>query len=249
MEAKHKGPVVVAELSGNHDGSLDRAIELMELAQSCKADAVKIQTYTEDSLTLDSNRDEFLLKGGLWGGQTYYELYKKAKTPREWMKPLFKHAKTHGIFLFSSPFCKDDVDCLEDAGCPVYKIASYELNDVALIDYCASFGKPMVMSTGLATLEEIDRAVEIVRKRGVEDLTLLHCESRYPADPNLFNLKAIPYLKDRYHCKSGLSNHAIGDELDIAATALGADMIEKHFTDDRQKGWRRRLSECCNRPA
>ena len=236
MEAKHKGPVVVAELSGNHDGSLDRAIELMELAQSCKADAVKIQTYTEDSLTLDSNRDEFLLKGGLWGGQTYYELYKKAKTPREWMKPLFKHAKTHGIFLFSSPFCKDDVDCLEDAGCPVYKIASYELNDVALIDYCASFGKPMVMSTGLATLEEIDRAVEIVRKRGVEDLTLLHCESRYPADPNLFNLKAIPYLKDRYHCKSGLSNHAIGDELDIAATALGADMIEKHFTDDRQKG-------------
>lgn len=236
MEAKHRGPVVVAELSGNHDGSLDRAIELMELAQSCKADAVKIQTYTEDSLTLDSNRDEFLLKGGLWGGQTYYELYKKAKTPREWMKPLFKHAKTHGIFLFSSPFCKDDVDCLEDAGCPVYKIASYELNDVALIDYCASFGKPMVMSTGLATLEEIDRAVEIVRKRGVEDLTLLHCESRYPADPNLFNLKAIPYLKDRYHCKSGLSNHAIGDELDIAATALGADMIEKHFTDDKSWG-------------
>lgn len=236
MKAKHKGPVVVAELSGNHNGSMDRAIELMELAHASGADAVKIQTYTEDSLTLNSNRDEFLLKGGLWGGQTYYELYKKAKTPREWMKPLFEHARSHGIFLFSSPFCKDDVDCLEEAGCPVYKIASYELNDVALIDYCASKGKPMVMSTGLALPDEIDRAVKIVRDRGVEDITLLHCESRYPADPNKFNLRSIPYLKGRYQCKSGLSNHALGDELDIAATALGADMIEKHFTDDKSKG-------------
>lgn len=229
-------PVIVAELSGNHNGSLNRAIELMELAHECGTDAVKIQTYTEDSLTLDSDRPEFKLEGGLWGGQTYYQLYKKAKTPREWMKPLFKHAKEHGIFLFSSPFSYADVDCLEEAGCPVYKIASYELNDVGLIDYCASKGKPMVMSTGLATLEEIDRAVEVVRKRGIDDLTLLHCESRYPADPEKFNLHSIPFLKERYKCKSGLSNHAVGDELDIAATALGADMIEKHFTDDRKNG-------------
>ncbi|MGN1280724.1 MAG: pseudaminic acid synthase [Succinivibrio sp.] len=236
MYSKNSSPVIVAELSGNHNGSLDRAIELMEIAHECGADAIKIQTYTEDSLTLDSDRPEFKLSGGLWGGQTYYELYKKAKTPREWMKPLFRHAKEHGIFLFSSPFCKDDVDCLEEAGCPVYKIASYELNDIGLIEYCAQKGKPMVMSTGLAFEEEIDRAVEAVRRHGVSDLTLLHCESRYPADPKKFNLQAIPYLKEKYNCKSGLSNHALGDELDIAAVALGADMIEKHFTDDRSKG-------------
>jgi len=164
--------MIVAELSGNHNGSLDRAIELMEKAHACGADAIKIQTYTEDSLTLDSKRDEFLLKGGLWGGMTYYELYKKAKTPREWMKPLFEHAKAHGILLFSSPFSFEDVDCLEKAGCPIYKIASYELNDLKLIDYCASKGKPMVMSTGLATYEEIVRAVEVVRSHKIEDLTL-----------------------------------------------------------------------------
>lgn len=236
MYKNKKMPVIVAELSGNHNGSLNRAIELMELAHECGADAVKIQTYTEDSLTLDSDRPEFKLEGGLWGGQTYYELYKKAKTPREWMKPLFNHAKAHGIFLFSSPFSYEDVDCLEEARCPVYKIASYELNDIGLINYCASKGKPMVISTGLATLEEIDRAVDVVRKSGIEDLTLLHCESRYPADPEKFNLNSIPYLKERYQCRSGLSNHAIGDELDIAATALGADMIEKHFTDDKKNG-------------
>ena len=236
MFEKRDHAFIVAELSGNHNGSLDRAIELMELAHGCGADAIKIQTYTEDSLTIDSSRDEFLLKDGLWAGQTYYELYKKAKTPREWMKPLFSHAKSHGILLFSSPFSYADVDCLEEAGCPAYKIASYELNDIGLIDYCASFGKPMVMSTGLALEEEIDRAVAVVRKRGVTDLTLLHCESRYPAIPEKFNLSAIPYLKEKYGCKSGLSNHALGDELDIAAIALGADMIEKHFTDDRNKG-------------
>ncbi|SRR5574344_94062 len=236
MELNHKGPMIVAELSGNHNGSLERAIELMELAASSGADAVKIQTYTEDSLTLNSTRPEFQLQGGLWGGQSYYDLYKKAKTPREWMKPLFAHAKAHNIFLFSSPFCKDDVDCLEEADCPVYKIASYELNDVELIDYCALKGKPMVMSTGLAIEEEIDRAVRIVRSHGIKDLTLLHCESRYPAIPELFNLNSIPYLKEKYQCKTGLSNHALGDELDIAATALGADMIEKHFIDDRNLG-------------
>ncbi len=236
MFEKRDHAIIVAELSGNHNGSLDRAIELMELAHECGADAIKIQTYTEDSLTIDSDRDEFMLKDGLWAGQSYYELYKKAKTPREWMKPLFSHAKAHGILLFSSPFSCADVDCLEEAGCPAYKIASYELNDLGLIDYCASFGKPMVMSTGLALEEEIDRAVEVVKKRGVTDLTLLHCESRYPAVPEKFNLKSIPYLKEKYGCKSGLSNHALGDELDIAAIALGADMIEKHFTDDRKKG-------------
>ena len=208
----------------------------MELAISCGADAVKIQTYTEDSLTINSDRPEFFLNDGLWKGQTYYELYKKAKTPREWMKPLFCYARSKGIFLFSSPFCTEDVDCLEEAGCPAYKIASYELNDVDLVDYCASKGKPMVLSTGLADEDEIDRAVEILKRRKVSDFTLLHCESRYPAIPELFNLRSICYLKEKYHCKAGLSNHALGDEMDIAAVALGADLIEKHFTDDRAKG-------------
>ena len=196
-------PLIVAELSGNHQGKLEQAIELMDLAHSCGA-----------------------LTSGLWQGYSYYDLYKEAKTPREWMDPLFKHAREKGIFLFSSPFCPDDVDVLEKAGCPVYKIASFEVNYPQLIAYCAQTGKPIVMSTGLATLEEIDKAV----------LTLLHCESHYPADPRTFNLNTIPFFKERYQCKVGLSNHAIGDALDIAATALGADMIEKHFAKDRHSG-------------
>ncbi len=233
---KHRGPLIVAELSGNHDGSLERAIELMDLAIANGADAVKIQTYTEDSLTLDCDRDEFKIKNGLWAGQTLYELYKKAKTPREWMKPLFKHAKEHGILLFSSPFAKEDVDALEDAGCGAYKIASYELNYPELIELCASTHKPMVISTGLGNLKEVDKAVEIATRAGCSELTLLHCESRYPADLKSFNLQTIPFYKKRYGCYAGLSDHALTDIADIAATALGADMIEKHFTDDRQKG-------------
>lgn len=229
-------PVIVAELSGNHQGKLEKAIALMDLAHECGADRIKIQTYTEDSLTIASNRPEFQLNSGLWKGYTYYDLYKEAKTPREWMEPLFAHARDKGIFLFSSPFCPDDVDVLEKVGCPVYKIASFELNYPQLIAYCAQTGKPMVMSTGLATLEEIDKAVEVARKNGCSDLTLLHCESHYPADPRTFNLNTIPFFKERYQCKVGLSNHAIGDTLDIAATALGADMIEKHFALNRHTG-------------
>ena len=210
-------PLIVAELSGNHH-------------------MIKIQTYTEDSLTIPSDRPEFQLTSGLWQGYSYYDLYKEAKTPREWMDPLFKHAREKGIFLFSSPFCPDDVDVLEKAGCPVYKIASFEVNYPQLIAYCAQTGKPIVMSTGLATLEEIDKAVAVARDNGCKDLTLLHCESHYPADPRTFNLNTIPFFKERYQCKVGLSNHAIGDALDIAATALGADMIEKHFAKDRHSG-------------
>ena len=234
MQAKQR-PEIVAELSGNHDGRLERAVELMDLAVASGADAVKIQTYTEDSLTIDCDRPEFKLKGGLWAGQSYYELYRKAKTPPEWMQPLFDHAREKGIALFSSPFSFADVEALEKAGCPRYKIASFELNFPELIAMCAATGKPMVMSTGLATLEEIDLAVETAEKNGCRDLTLLHCESHYPADPRTFNLNTIPFFKQRYGCKSGLSNHALGDTLDIAATVLGADMIEKHFTDERAK--------------
>ena len=231
-----EGPLIVAELSGNHQGDLDKAISLMDLAHQCGADMVKIQTYTEDSLTIASSRPEFQLTSGLWKGYSYYDLYKEAKTPREWMDPLFKHAREQGIVLFSSPFCPDDVDVLEKAGCPIYKIASFELNYPQLIAYCAQTGKPLVMSTGLATLEEIDAAVQVARDNGCQDLTILHCESHYPAEPSMFNLRSIPFFKERYQCKVGLSNHAIGNVLDIAATALGADMIEKHFALDRNTG-------------
>lgn len=234
--AKVNAPVIVAEISGNHQGSMAQAMELIELAHNCGADMVKIQTYTEDSLTIDSSRDEFLLKDGLWKGYTYYDLYKEAKTPREWMKPLFDFARDLNIKLFSSPFSLPDVEVLEAADCPVYKIASFELNFPQLIAACAQTGKPVVMSTGLATLDEIDFAVDTARSNGCKDLTVLHCESHYPADPSTFNLNSIPFFKERYGCKAGLSNHAIGDALDIAATVLGADMIEKHFARDRQSG-------------
>lgn len=229
-------PEIVAELSGNHEGSLERALMLMDLAVANGADAVKIQTYTEDSLTLDSNRPEFMINEGLWKGQTLYDLYKKAKTPREWMKPMFNHAREKGISLFSSPFSLEDVEVLEQAGCPRYKIASFELNYPDLIAACAQTGKPLVISTGLGTLEEVDLAVAVARDNGCRDLTLLHCESRYPADPKTFNLNTIPFFKERYGCKAGLSNHSLGDALDVAAAVLGADMIEKHFTDDRTLG-------------
>ncbi len=234
---KHKGrPEIVAELSGNHDGNIERAMELMDLAVKSGADAVKIQTYTEDSITLDCDRPEFQIKNGLWAGQTLYDLYKKSKTPREWMKPLFQHASAMRIKLFSSPFSADDVEILEKVGCPRYKIASFELNDLDLIKQCALTNKPVVMSTGLATLPEIDRAVGIMVQYGCNDLTLLHCVSSYPADPKRFNLMTIPFFKERYGCKTGLSNHALGDALDVAATLLGANMIEKHFIDSRTKG-------------
>ncbi len=229
-------PMIVAELSGNHNGSLQRAMDLMDLAVKNGADAVKIQTYTEDSLTLDCSRPEFMIKKGLWAGQTLYDLYKKAKTPREWMKPMFKYAQEKGILLFSSPFSPADVEALEEAACPAYKIASYELNYPELISLCASTGKPLVISTGMGSLKEVDFAVELALKRGCGELTLLHCESRYPADPKKFNLKSIPFFKKRYGCRGGLSDHALGDSIDLAAVALGADMIEKHFTDSRKTG-------------
>lgn len=229
-------PTIVAEISGNHQGSLQKAQDLILLAHNSGADMVKIQTYTEDSLTIDSNRPEFMLTSGLWQGYNYYSLYKEAKTPREWMVTLFEFAREYGVVLFSSPFCLDDVDVLEKAGCPLYKIASFEVNYQELIAYCAQTGKPVIMSTGLATLEEIDRAVQTLQDNGCTNLTLLHCESHYPADPSTFNLNSIPFFKERYKCKAGLSNHALGDTLDIAATVLGADMIEKHFATDRMHG-------------
>ncbi len=233
--SENKGPRIVAELSGNHDGSLSRALMLCDLAIENGADAIKIQTYDENSLTIDSSRSEFMLKDGLWKGQTYYELYKKAKTPREWLPELFSYARNRNFTLFSSPFSEYDVEALEKVECPIYKIASFELNYLDLIATCANTKKPLIMSTGLSTLDEVERAVDTAYKYGCTDLTLLHCESRYPAEPRFFNLNTIVFFKEYFKCKVGLSNHALGDELDIAATALGASLIEKHFTDDRTK--------------
>lgn len=227
-------PEIVAELSGNHGGRLERMLQLMDLASAHGADAVKIQTYTEDSLTLDCNRPEFMLTSGLWAGQSLYELYRQAKTPPEWLPELFAHAQQQGIRLFSSPFSFKDVEALERCQCPRYKIASFELNFPELVALCAETRKPLVLSTGLATLEEIDRAVDLILKRGGGDLTLLYCQSHYPADPRDFNLNTIPFFRERYGCKVGLSNHALGHTLDVVATALGAEMIEKHFTESRQ---------------
>lgn len=224
---------IVAEISGNHNGSIDRACQLILTAHQCGADLVKIQIYEEDSLTIDSTNDEFMIKGGLWDGYSYYQLYQKAKTPRAWAHVLFDFAKAHNITLFASPFAPCDVDVLEKENCPIYKIASFEFNYLDLIEYVAQTKKPMVLSTGMADLKEIDRVVELLEKNRVNDYTLLVCQSQYPAAYENFNLSLIPFFKDRYKCKVGLSDHALGDKLDIAACAMGADMIEKHFTADR----------------
>lgn len=226
-------PSIVAEISGNHQGNLQRAMMLIRLAAAHGAHAVKIQTYEEDSLTLDCRRDEFMIKEGLWAGQSLYDLYKKAKTPRSFVKPLFDMAKEEDIVLFSSPFAQEDVQVLEDNDCPIYKIASFEVPDLPLIALCAQTRKPLIISTGLASVPEIDRAVETALKHGCTDLTLLHCESHYPSVPSDFNLNTIPFLKERYGCKAGLSDHSLSLSVDIAATALGASLIEKHFIDDR----------------
>lgn len=229
-------PAVAAELSGNHDGSLTRALQLMQLAADHGADAVKIQTYTADSLTLDCALPEFYISGGLWQGQTLYQLYQKAQTPPEWLPELFAYARAHGIYLFSSPFALKDVEALEKVDCPAYKIASFELVFEDLIKACAQTGKPVIMSTGMGTFKEVARAVECARRSGCRDLTLLYCVSQYPADPQNFNLRTIPFFKETFGCRAGLSSHSLNLSLDVAAAALGADLIEKHFIDERSRG-------------
>ncbi len=231
-----KRPLLVAELSGNHEGSLERALYLMQLAAANGADAVKIQTYTADSLTIDCARAEFQIHGGLWDGYSQYSLYDHAKTPPQWLPDLFACAREHRIFLFSSPFAPKDVEALEKVDCPAYKIASFELSYRDLLAACAQTGKPLIISTGLADAKEISRTVDFVRAKGCMDLTLLACVSQYPAPPESFNLRAIPYLQQTFGCAAGLSSHSLNLDIDIAASALGAALIEKHFTDDRQRG-------------
>lgn len=227
---------IVAELSANHGHRLEVALESVRAAAAAGADAVKIQTYTADTLTLDSDREDFRIRGTLWDGRTLHELYQEAYTPWEWHKAIFEEAAKAGIVCFSTPFDTSAVDFLETLGNPCYKIASFEITDIPLIAYAASKGKPMILSTGVATLEDIELAVKTCRAAGNEEITLLQCTSSYPAPIEEANLRTMPDMKERFGVKVGLSDHTIGHEVPLAAVALGASMVEKHFILDRSIG-------------
>ena len=229
-------PYIIAEMSANHNGSIDGARKIIEVAKNAGADAVKIQTYRPDTITLNSDLPDFQVTEGLWAGRTLYELYEWAHTPWEWHKHLFKYAREIGITLFSSPFDKTAVDLLEDLNAPAYKIASFEAIDLPLVKYVAGTKKPMIISTGMADAGEIHGAVEAAREGGCEEIILLHCVSGYPAPPSDYNLHTITDMKKRYGLITGLSDHSIDNTISITGTALGAAVIEKHVTLARNQG-------------
>ena len=226
-------PFIIAELSANHNGSIERAFQTMNAAHLAGVDAVKIQTYTPDTITIDCDREDFIIRDGLWSGQKLYDLYKKAHTPFEWHKPLFDHAQKKGITLFSTPFDESAVDLLEELGVPAYKIASFELVDLPLIRYVARTGKPMIMSTGMASLDEISEALEAAKEEGCRDLALLHCVSSYPTSIEQAQLRQINTLRKEFQTIVGLSDHSMGALAAITSIALGASIVEKHFTLNR----------------
>jgi pseudaminic acid synthase len=230
-------PFIIAEMSGNHNQSLERALKMIEIAAESGADAVKLQTYTADTITIDHDGPEFLVDLPLWKGRKLYELYQEAHTPWDWHKPMFDKALALGITIFSSPFDETAVDLLETLGAPLYKIASFELVDIPLIRYVARTRKPMIMSTGMATLSEINDAVNAARSAGCSDLTLLHCVSAYPAPVEQTNLATMVALKEHFpDVRIGLSDHTMGTDVSVTAVALGAQVIEKHFTIARADG-------------
>ncbi len=231
-------PFIIAELSGNHNQDFTLAKAMIEAAAKAGVDAIKLQTYTADSMTLNVRNDEFMVsaEGSLWQGDNLYDLYAKASTPYEWHKPLFDYANSLGLLAFSSPFDIDAVHFLESLDVPLYKIASFELTDLPLIEAVARTGKPMIMSTGMATKAEIEEAVNLVRSIGDNDITLLKCTSTYPAKIDDSNLATLPDLASTFSCKVGLSDHTQGIASAVAATALGACVIEKHFVLDRSAG-------------
>lgn len=229
-------PYVICELSGNHNGSLDRMLTLMDAAAATGADAIKIQTYTPDTLTIDHDGPGFRIEGGLWDGRTLYDLYNEAHTPFEWHEALFARAKDLGVVLFSTPFDETATDLLDDLGAPAFKIASFEVVDHALIAHVASKGKPMILSTGMANLAEIQAAVTTARGAGCDQLVLLHCISSYPAPVEQANVATVPHLGAAFGCVSGLSDHTLSDGAAIASLALGGSVIEKHFTLARSDG-------------
>lgn len=229
-------PYLIAELSANHNGKLEVAMDIIAEATKAGADAVKLQTYRPDTITLDCDDDDFQIHGGLWNGRTLYELYAEAHLPWEWHKPLFEHAHKLGITIFSSPFDRTAIDLLEDLNAPAYKIASFEAVDHALIKYAASTGKPMIISTGMADGEEIAEAIDAARSGGCRELAILHCVSGYPAPAQDYNLRTIPDMISRFGCVTGLSDHTLDNTTAIASVVLGASIIEKHFTLDRNGG-------------
>ncbi|WP_448524545.1 pseudaminic acid synthase [Parathermosynechococcus lividus] len=231
-------PFIIAELSGNHNQSLDRALEIIASVAQSGAHALKIQTYTADTMTIKSAKEGFQItdQASLWKNQSLYDLYQRAYTPWEWHQPIFERAKELGLIAFSTPFDLTAVDFLEKLNCPIYKIASFENADLALIKRVAETGKPVIMSTGMATLAELDEAVRTIRSTGNNQIVLLKCTSTYPADPTDSNLRTIPHLKDLFGCEVGLSDHTLGIGVAVAAVALGATVIEKHFTLSRADG-------------
>ena len=234
---KNSPILIVAELSANHNGSLELAKKTILAAKESGADAVKIQTYTADTMTLESDREEFIVQGDtLWDGRTLYDLYKEAHMPWEWHNELQDYCNELGLIFFSSPFDQTAVDFLEELHVPMYKIASFEITDVPLIRYAASKGKPMIISTGIATIEEIEEAILACKEVGNEDITLLKCTSQYPALIEEANLLTIEDMRTRFHVKVGLSDHTMGDVVATTAASMGITMIEKHFILDRSLG-------------
>jgi pseudaminic acid synthase len=229
-------PYVICELSGNHNGSLDRALELVDAAADTGCDAIKIQTYTADTITMDCDRPEFHIQGGLWDGRSLYELYQEAHTPYAWHAPIFERAARRGVTIFSTPFDETAVDLLEDLGAPAYKIASFEAVDLPLIAYAASKGKPLIISTGMASLAEMTAARDTALRAGAAGVAMLHCVSSYPAALGDANVRTVPDMAARLGCPIGLSDHTPGTAAAVAAVALGACLIEKHFTLARSDG-------------
>lgn len=229
-------PYVIAEMSGNHNGQLARALELITAAKSAGADAVKMQTYTADTITIDHDGPGFRIESGLWKGRTLYDLYREAHTPWDWHAPMFDHARKLGITLFSSPFDPSAVNLLESLGAPAYKIASFEIVDLPLIQYAARTGKPMIISTGMASLGEIAEAISAARSAGAKEISLLHCTSGYPTPPSEINLRTMLNLGEAFDISVGLSDHTLGIAVPVAAVALGAPIVEKHFTLRRADG-------------
>lgn len=231
-------PYLIAEMSGNHNQSLERALAIVDAAASAGADAIKLQTYTADTMTLDVRSPGFVIDdpASLWAGRQLYDLYREAQTPWEWHRPIMERAASHGISCFSTPFDESAVDFLESLGVPAYKVASFENTDLPLIRRIARTGKPMIISTGMASAAEVDEAVRAAREAGNADLVLLKCTSTYPATPQNSHVRTIPNLRDAFGCLVGLSDHTMGCGVAVAAVALGAVLVEKHFTLSRDDG-------------